>query len=173
MIGQVIGKTMGNGFAGSYSRQPDMIIDSVPAGSSIGFGDPVTYDSNGKAVTIPAHLLTASTFAASSFVGVASREVKSAMDYLDQNKGSYALNEIAAIMKRGHVNVVCQRGTAELNGDVYVRVAENASYPTAKVGGFEAASDTTNSVKLTNAKWAGGADGNKVAELAILSQINA
>ena len=173
MIGTVVGKTMGHGFAGSYSRQPDMIIDSVPAGSEIGFGDPVTYDSNGNAVTIPAHLLTASTFTASSFVGVASREVKSAINYIDQNKGSYALKEIASIMKRGHINVVCQRGTAALNGDVYVRVAENASYPTAKVGGFEAASDTTNSVKLTNAKWAGSADGNNVAELAILSQINA
>ena len=30
MKGQVIGKTMLHGYAGSYSRQPDMIVDSHP-----------------------------------------------------------------------------------------------------------------------------------------------
>jgi hypothetical protein len=175
MNGQVIGKTMSNGFAGSYSRQPDMIIDSHPAGSDIAFGEPVVYDgvkvvSVGEA--LKASTLTASTTAA-NFVGVASCEVKSAVDYLNSEKGQYHRNEIASILKRGRVNVVCQKGTPALNGDVYVRVEANASYPTAVVGGFEAAADSTKTVKLTNAKWRGAADGNGIAELSILSQINA
>ena len=170
MNGQVIGKTMSNGFAGSYSRQPDMIVDSHTAGSEISFGAPVVYNNN---KVVSAETLTASTFTASKFVGVSVREVKSALDYLNQNEGKYYLNEIAPIMKRGRMNVKCQRGTAALNGDVYVRVAENASYPTAKVGGFEASSDSTNTVKLDNVKWRGAADGNGIAEISILTQNNA
>ena len=41
------------------------------------------------------------------------------------------------------------------------------------VGGFEAAEDTTNSVKLSNVQWKGTADANGVAELRILTIQNA
>jgi hypothetical protein len=54
-----------------------------------------------------------------------------------------------------------------------MRVAANASYPNAVVGGFEAAADSTNSVKLTNVKWKGAADANGVAELRILTPLHA
>ena len=47
------------------------------------------------------------------------------------------------------------------------------SYPNAKVGGFEAEEGTTNTVELTNAQWRGSADANGVAELSILTMINA
>ena len=56
---------------------------------------------------------------------------------------------------------------------MYVRIKPNTSaYPNAVVGGFEAVADSTNSVKLTNAKWRGPADVNGVAELSILNMIN-
>lgn len=175
MNGQTIGKTMNNGFAGSYSRQPDMIIDSHPTASEITFGEPVVYD--GVKVASVGEALKASTLTGSSvagaFVGVGAREVKSATEYLTNGAGKYHLGEIAAILKRGRVNVICQKGTPALNGDVYVRVEANTSYPTAVVGGFEAAADSTKTVKLGNAKWRGAADGNGVAELSILTQINA
>lgn len=171
-IGTAIGKTLGNGYAGSYSRQPDMVVDTHVAGGAIDFGRPVV-DLSGVTVDIPTYLLTASTFAASDFQGVAVREVKSATNYANQGVGSYAEGEAVPVMKRGRVNVKCQNGTPAYNGDVYVRVEANASYPNAVVGGFEAAADSTKSVKLTNAKWRGAADGNGVAELAILTMINA
>lgn len=171
-IGSTIGKIMNNGFAGSYSRQPDMVVDTHAAGGSIDFGRPVV-DLSGVTVDIPTYLQTVSSFAATDFQGVAVREVKSATNYANQNVGSYAEGEAVPVMKRGRVNVVCQKGTPTYNGDVYVRVDENTSYPTAVVGGFEAAADSTKTVKLTNAKWRGAADANGVAELSILTMINA
>ena len=68
--------------------------------------------------------------------------------------------------------MLCRNGAPTLGGDVYVRVKANESYPNAAVGGFEAVEDSTNSVKLTNAKWRGSADANGVAELSILTMIN-
>ena len=167
MRGQVIGTTMPHGFAGSYSRQPDMIVDTHPATGAIAFGAAVVYDgTNG--------VKTAGTGAtAAGFVGVAVREVKSATDYLNQNVGSYVQYDAVPVMKRGRVNVLCQRGTPALNGAVYVRIAANASYPNAVVGGFEAAADGDNTIALTNCKWRGPADANGVAELAILTMQNA
>lgn len=41
---QVIGKEMPHGFAGSYARQPDMIVNTRPAGEEIPFGAALTYD---------------------------------------------------------------------------------------------------------------------------------
>ena len=76
-------------------------------------------------------------------------------------------------MKRGCVNVFCQAGTPAPGGKVYVRIKANAAKPNAVVGGFEAASDEGNTVELTNAQWKGAADANGVAELRILTVLNA
>ena len=160
-IGTAIGKTLGNGYAGSYSRQPDMVVDTHPAGGAIAFGSAVV-SSSGSTVDVATFVGGGSTFTAAAFQGVAVREVKSSTNYASQGTGSYAQGEAVPVMKRGRVNVICQNGTPAYNGDVYVRVAANASLPNAVVGGFEAASDSTNSVKLTNAKWGGAADGNGV-----------
>lgn len=167
MANQVIGKSMFNGFAGSYSRQPDTIIDSHPAAGAIAFGQGVVYGANG-AVAVPGDSATAA-----QFVGVAVREVKSATSYLDQNAGSYAQYDAVPVLKRGCVNVICQNGTPALDGAVYLRVKANASKPDAVVGGFEAAADGTNSVALTNVKWKGAADANGVAEIRILTTLHA
>jgi len=50
---QSIGAVMPHGQAGSYARQPDMIINTRPAGgeSPINFGLAVVYDENKNVVT--------------------------------------------------------------------------------------------------------------------------
>lgn len=168
---QNIGANMPHGFAGSYARQPDMIVSTRPAGGAaqIPFGTPLEYDSRGAVVPMGA----GST--AAKFVGVAAREIKSALSYLEQSAGSYAPGEAVPVFQRGCVNVKCSHGTPKLGGKVYLRVAVNAAIPTAPVGGFEAVADTTaaNTVELTNCQWAGPADANGIAELRILTINNA
>lgn len=169
MKGQTIGKTMSHGYAGSYSRQPDMIVETHPLGGTekLEFGAAVLYGVNGAVVPFG----TSGT--AADFLGVAVKEVKSAADYFNQNVGSYQPGEAVPVMKRGCVNVICQNGTPAADGTVYVRTKENASYPNAVIGGFEASADSTNSVALTNARWKGSADANGVAELCILTRNHA
>lgn len=168
---QNIGTAMPHGFAGSYARQPDMIIDTRPAGGTeqIAFGAPLKYDANGAVVVMGA----AAT--AAQFAGVAAREIKSALNYLEQGAGAYAPGEAVPVFKRGAINVKCQNGTPKLGGKVYVRVTANEAVPTAVVGGFEAVADATaaNTVELTNCQWAGPADANGIAELRILTMTNA
>ena len=115
MKGQVIGKTMPHGYAGSYSRQADMIVDTHPC--------PVVLGTTGAVKAWEA----AST--AAKFVGVAVREVKSAFDYMNQNVGSYRTGDAVPVLKRGCVNVICQNGTPVAGGKVYVRTVKNESYP--------------------------------------------
>lgn len=170
---QNIATSMPNGFAGSYARQPDMIVNTRPAGGAapIAFGAALKYDTDGSVIPMGA------SDTAAKFVGVAGRELKSSLAYLEQNKGEYAVGEPVSVLQRGSVNVYCQRGTPKLGGDVYVRIAANASYQSAAVGGFEAEADTTettsNTIKLPNCQWAGAADANKIAELRILTMANA
>lgn len=167
MKGQVIGKTMPHGYAGSYSRQADMIVDTHPCEAGIAFGAPVVLGTAGAVKAWEA----AST--AAKFVGVAVREVKSAFDYMNQNVGSYRTGDAVPVLKRGCVNVICQNGTPVAGGKVYVRTVKNESYPNAAVGGFEAAEDTGKNVELTNAQWKDSADANGVAEMRILTILNA
>lgn len=168
---QTIGTSMPNGFAGSYARQPDMIVNTRPAGGedNIVFGMPLKYDTAGAVVQMGAGATAA------EFVGVASREIKSALSYLDQSAGAYAPGEAVSVFMRGAVNVKCQKGTPKLGGAVYVRVTASEAAPTAVVGGFEAEADATaaNTVQLTNCQWGGAADANGVAELRILTMQNA
>lgn len=169
MRGQTIGKTMPHGYAGSYSRQPDMVVDSHPleGDAAIVFGQALIYGTAGAVVPFGAD------GTADKFVGVAAREIKSATDYQSQNTGEYQPGEAVPVFKRGRINAICQKGTPAIGGKVYVRTKANESYPNAKVGGFEAEADTTNTVELTNAQWRGSADANGVAELSILTMINA
>ena len=165
---QVIGKEMPHGFAGCYARQPDMIVNTRPAGGDapIVFGTPLKYD-GGAVVPMGA----ADT--AALFVGIAGFEIKSALTYLDQSVGQYAVGEPVSVFQRGAINVKCNRGAPALGGAVYLRITANASYSTAPVGGLEAAADGANTVQLTNCQWAGPADANGVAELRILTMNNA
>lgn len=165
---QVIGTTMTAGYAGSYSRQPDMIVETRPAGGSanIPFGAPLVY-STGTVVQMGA------SATAAQFVGVAGREIKSSLSYLDQTPGEYTPGDAVSVFERGSIQVYCQRGTPALGGAVYVRITANGSYENAVVGGFEAEADSTNSVALTNCQWGGAPDANGITELVILTRNNA
>lgn len=168
---QNIGAGMPHGFAGSYARQPDMIVGTRPAGGTeqLAFGVPLKYDGAGKVV------LMGAGSAAADFAGVASREIKSSLNYLDQGVGGYAPGEAVSVFQRGCINVKCQNGTPKLGAPVYVRVTADAAIPTAVVGGFEAvaASTAANSVLLENCQWAGPADANGIAEIRIMTIQNA
>lgn len=56
---------------------------------------------------------------------------------------------------------------------MYVRTKPNGSYSSAVVGGFEAEDDSGNVVQLTNCQWGGAPDANGIAELVILTRLNA
>ena len=68
---QNIGIAMPHGYAGSYARQPDMVVNTRPAAETIPFGTPLKYDANGCVVPM------GTGDAATAFVGVAAREIKS------------------------------------------------------------------------------------------------
>lgn len=165
---QVIGTTMTAGYAGSYARQPDMIVVTRPAGGSanIPFGAPLVY-STGAVVQMGA------SATATQFVGVAGREIKSSLTYLEQSPGEYAPGDAVSVFQRGSIQVYCQRGTPALGGAVYVRTTANPTYNTAVVGGFEAEDDSGKVVQLTNCQWGGPPDANGIAELVILTRNNA
>lgn len=165
MRGMTIGKTMPYGYAGGYARQPDMVVDThaLSGTERIAFGRALKMTEDGSVQ------LFGAGSAAADFAGVAAREIKSATDYWNQNEGTYSPMEAVPVFKRGCINVICQNGTPTPAGDVYVRIAANEALPTAVIGGFEAAADAANSVKLENVQWKGTADANGVAELRILT----
>lgn len=167
---QVIGKEMPHGFAGSYARQPDMIVETRPAGGKtpIPFGAPLVYDA-----TKPAVVAAGAGFTAANFVGVAGCEIKSALTYLDQQAGQYAPGEAVSVFQRGSINVKCYDGTPALGGAVYVRTGTSETYTTGVVGGFSANNESGKTVALTNCQWGGPADANGIAELVILTRANA
>lgn len=166
---QVIGKEMPHGFAGCYARQPDMIVETRPAGGDtpIPFGAPLVYDA-----TKPAVVAAGASFTAATFVGVAGCEIKSALTYLDQQAGQYAPGEAVSVFQRGSINVRAY-GTPALGGAVYVRTVASGTYSTETVGAFTATNDSGNTVQLTNCQWGGPADANGIAELVILTKLNA
>lgn len=164
---QVFGKDMPHGFAGSYARQPDMIVNTRPAGGSdnILFGAPLVY-SDGAVVQAGA------SFAAADFVGVAGCEIKSSITYPTQN-GQYAPGEAVSVFMRGSINVKVYDGTPALGAPAYVRTATSETYTTGVVGGFSANNESGKTVALTNCEWGGPADANGIAELVILTRLNA
>lgn len=163
---QVFGKEIPHGFAGSYARQPDMIVNTRPAGGAIPFGLALTYDDD-KNVVVFGNATT------NTFLGVAGKEIKSALTYLDQSVGAYAQGEPVSVFMRGSINVKCQRSTPSLGGAVYVRTAENESYPGCVVGGFEAEADSGKTQMLGDVQWGGPADANGIAELVLLKRAQA
>lgn len=166
---QIIGKEMPHGFAGSYARQPDMIVETRPAGGEtpIPFGAPLVYDA-----TKPAVVAAGAGFTAAAFAGVAGAEIKTALTYLTQQEGQYAPGEPVSVFQRGSINVKAY-GTPALGGTVYVRTAASGTYTTEPVGAFTATNESGSTVALTNCQWGGAADANGIAELVILTKLNA
>jgi hypothetical protein len=166
--GTTIGKSFNYGFAGSYARQPDMIIATRPNADTtpITIGRPVMNAANG--VT---NITTG--FTAAAFAGIAGREVKSALDFTAQSLGVggvYSPNEPVPVFQRGSISVICSVGTPALGGAVYVRVVAATGK---NIGDIEATADSTNNVLIPNAQWGSDADANGVAELVLLTRANA
>ena len=157
---QTIGMNMSHGFAGSYARQPDMIVNTAPLGGTaiIPFGTPLVRGEGGAVIPMG----TGNT--GGQFIGVAGREVKSPAEFFSQSVGQYAPQEAVSVFQRGCINVKCQKGSPSIDGTVYVRVTASGNYV---VGGFEAEADGANTVALSNAQWNGPADNHGVAELRI------
>ncbi len=164
---QTIGGSMPHGFAGSYARQPDMLVVTAPlAGEeSVPFG--AAMKRSGAAV-VP----FGAGDTAAQFAGVAARTFKAGASVLTQGAGEYLPGEAVALFQRGSIQVCCQMGDPVPGGTVYVRIKASESYPDAQVGGFEAQADEGNSVALTAAQWGGGKDADGVAELVLLTRQN-
>ena len=169
MPGKVIGLEMNHGFTGSYARQPDMIINTRPnkeSSANIPFGHAVVKYTGG--VKLPTALSVAGDFA-----GVASREVRTQLNYADQNgAGEYKPNDPVSVFQRGRINVECKVGTPALYGNVYLAISTaNGNV----IGDFTATEGTlnTDTIKLTNCQWGGAKDANNIVELVIFDAVNA
>ncbi len=163
MPGKVIGKSLNNGFAGSFARTPDSIIVTRPnmGDVNIPFGSVLVYDGTGGVKAVDG------TFTADAFVGIAGRETKTALNFLDQDGGGvYQPKEAVSVVQRGSINVVCKAGTPAVGGAVYVRAVADTGK---EIGDLEAAADGANNVVLTNAQWGGTKDANSVCELVLLT----
>ena len=114
MSGKVIGKTMNFGYAGSYARQPDMIINTQPnvGAVAIPFGSVLIQGTGG--VQIPTATAAPT---ATNFVGIASRQVQSQVHFLEQDQhAEYQPKAPVSVFQRGRINVIC----ADKKADLYV-----------------------------------------------------
>lgn len=162
MPGKVIGIALNNGYAGTVSATADAIIQNRIADGAIAFGAPVTLTSANKYKTAGAD------FTAATFAGIAVREVVQANTFDPQSNSDYLDGHPCDVLTRGQCTVKVGRGTPTAGGAVYVRIAANATYATAKVGDIEAAADSTNTVVLTNVEFTTGKmDANNIAEITI------
>lgn len=167
MPGKVIGTNFNYGYPGTISRNGDEITRSHAVNSAsadINFGDPVLLNADFSVTRFGAAGVDA------TFGGVAVRRVKSATVYPNQATGKYAAYEVADIIQRGPVTVRCNVGTPSATALVYVRVTANGAIPAGVVGEFEAASDTSNTIEITNARWGTTKDANGIAELIIMER---
>ena len=168
MAGKTIGTSMNMGWAGGQSRTADAIIQSRIAAHNIRFGEAVVLTTDGKYDNVGAETQ------ADAIAGVAVRDVVQANVYDPQSNPDFVAGAPCDVMTRGNMIVKVQRGTPQAGAAVYVRVALNSSYSTALVGGFEAASDSTNSVQVSNIEWTTGVvDANGMAEITIKTRAKA
>ena len=165
MPGTVIGTLLKNGYAGTVSRTADAVIQNRIAAGTIDFGQAVQLTGANKWALVDGDTTAALV------AGIAVREVVQANTFDPQSNPSYVANVPCDAIVRGQVAVHCQRGTPAAGAAVYVRTVLNGTYPTCVVGGFEASSDTTNSVQVTNIEWSTGVvDANNIAEVTIKSR---
>lgn len=162
MPGKTIGVALNVGYPGTQSRSADAIIQARLANGAIKFGHAVKLTATNKWQEIGAG------DTAADVAGVAVREVVQANTYDPQSNSDYLGGSVADVMVRGNCVVKCQRGTPASGAAVYVRIAANATYADAVVGGFEASADGNNTVQVTNIEWTTGViDADKNAEITI------
>lgn len=169
MPASVIGKSLNLGYPGNMSRNdPKTTIVNRPVGTGpVLFGVPVklnpenTYDP------------LVGTDAATTFAGIALRNVKQQTVYLTNEAGQYNKNEACDVMTVGYVTVNANHSAALKAGGPVYAVFDS----TGKFLYFDVAAATTpnTSIQITNAQWAqgGSPDANDVAELALLTPAKA
>ncbi len=176
MPGKVIGLNLNNGFPGWSAESDDELVKTFPnTGDAVmAYGAPVfaLNDTDGKQGVAVAGSTNLSP-SATNFKGVAKAHVQSATNYASQNAGTYAAKQAVPVKIRGSIMVVCNNSAVNApakDGDVYVRIASaGVGKP---IGGFEAAADGDNTLKITNCCWGSTADSNGVTELVIKTRIN-
>lgn len=162
MPGKTIGIAMNVGYAGTQSRTADAIIQARVAEAAIKFGMACKLTNDNKWAPIGAGDVAASV------AGIAVREVVQANTFDPQSNPDYLAGQICDVMVRGNCTVHCQRGTPVAGAPVFVRIAANATYPDAVVGGIEAAADGDNTIQVPNIEWTTGVtDANGIAEVTI------
>jgi len=183
---------MNNGFPGSFSRNGDSIVNSrqVKASDSAGpaFGAAVVLnpDSTGGTFSDAAVSVangtnpTMSQGVAGSFVGFAVREVFTllATNFIGAPQlpaiQTYAPGQPCDVLERGACVTVVKDPQAagyKSGQKVYLRIALNGAFPSAKVGDLETAADGVNTIQLTNVFMTTGVvDANSVLEVTVLSR---
>lgn len=168
MAGKVIGISMNAGWPGTQSRTADAIIQNRIAAGTIKFGQAVVLTNQNK------WRVAASGDEGTDIAGIAVRNVVQANTFDPQSNPDYVENDPCDVLTRGNITVKCQRGTPVAGAAVYVRVAANASYPNAVIGGFEASADSTNTVQVSNIEWTTGVvDANGVTEVTVKTRAKA
>lgn len=156
-VGQVIGKQLGNGFAGGYAIQPDMLVAArVNVGDDvILFGDLVVYDD-----TDTSGVRKATDPTDKKIAGICSREVKQSNVYNQQDLVGFAKYEAVNCFQRGIISVVCTGGQAKLGADVYWKDGT----------GFTA--DSSGAVKIEGMQFAGTTDANGIVAVSINEKLH-
>lgn len=160
MAGFAIGKKLGLGVVGGLTRQIDNVIinetnkDTV----AINFGVAVVRAEKGCKNF-------AATNVAADVLGISLRIVKTNETYA-QNDAKYVVNDEVDILTRGGVLVECvMDATATTQpvagGKVFIRLA---------TGAFVAKAESTDTIQLTDAIWAGERDFNGLAEITLLAR---
>lgn len=161
-----INTAMPAGFNGQVARTSFAVIESKFIKSSApvaSYGCACRLDGD----TVAA--LTGSTTAAQVYGFVVCPQVTASAQYPNAGVDDFEAPDIGqpqGILIKGYLNVKVNAGAAAAGGDVYVRVAAGTS--SKPIGGVEAAADGSNTVKLSNATFVGGADEYGVAEIRIM-----
>ena len=162
------------GIPGDITRTDE---SNVEPAMLVGVGSPAVYPTAYglamKYVTGGIQQFNGGAETAASFAGVLVREVPSISSSIACDSSFDTVSpmptEPVGLCVRGYVSVKCLNGTPARGGVVYVRIIANG--PLTTLGGFEAASDSSNSVALsaTQAEWASdGVDSLGNAELRIM-----
>ncbi len=148
------------GYPGAISRSVDDIVEAYAVGgpNSIAFGLPVVLNAQ-KTGVVP----FASTNVAADLIGVAARSASKTPNEFGSNTAQYNQNDMADILVRGSVVVICYSGTPAVDGAVYIIKSNGRFSADASTAGVD-------NVLIPNAKWRGGKDSSNRAELVILER---
>jgi len=164
MPGKAIGKSLDLGYPGTFSRNPDCVIQNRPTKGDTQFGAPVKLNSDSTFTAIGAG------DTAAAFVGIAVRIVKQQTDYYS-TQVVYKDKESMDVLTHGSVTVRVTSGAPTAGSPVFIRIAANPAFPDSKVGDIVAAADGANTIQLSNAVFhTGKVDANGVAEITVLTR---